>query len=162
MKILTLRTGMWVEEYLERERKSLRPARALPKYLMATNEEVCKEIQIQSHSGHESYWLDPIWWGKEDTSQTQFAVLFPPVLLFSNSIQTQNCIKVSLYIPILQELHILHSKPFPFSNNKKIKRKKLPIRTEKCEGEKTEQMDPEQPTATISSGTSQITALKLH
>lgn len=68
---------MWVEEYLERERKSLRPARALPKYLMATNEEVCKEIQTQSHSGHESYWLDPIWWGKEDTSQTQFAVLFP-------------------------------------------------------------------------------------
>lgn len=35
---------MRVEEYLGRERKSPWPLRALPKYLMAANEEVQKEI----------------------------------------------------------------------------------------------------------------------
>lgn len=44
---------MWAEEYLERERKSLWSLRALPKYLMAANEEVRKELQIQSHIRHD-------------------------------------------------------------------------------------------------------------
>lgn len=46
MKILTLWTGMCVEEYLGRERKSSWPLRALPKYLLAANEEVHKEIHF--------------------------------------------------------------------------------------------------------------------
>lgn len=44
---------MWLEEYLGSERKSPRPLRALPKYLMAANEEVCKEIHFWSHIKHD-------------------------------------------------------------------------------------------------------------
>lgn len=117
---------------------------------MATNEEVCKEIHIQKHSGHEPWRF--LWWGNS------VCCAFPPILLFSNCVQMQNCISQPAHINITGVSHSSF-KAFSFQQQQKIKRKKLPTKTEKCEGE---QMDPEEPTATISPVTHPKTALKLH